>query len=230
MTHDPTRTLEAFNAIDPQTIAKDLREAEGNLAQVSLRIKALRTSNRASRTPETYATLAHLAMVQAHELCRMDHIAPEYKMFYAALGADDLMTAVEMASYTKGRLGELAVQMEEIRRRQGLAEGDVFFRWEAPPDYLELASESEQIFKKVSGTVFAHVLRRYHLHEQADLFDHNRQEFQIQVEIGRRAMVGDLTGMPEVAAAMDTEFEKEHGMAALLRVRQRAAEIRWSGR
>jgi hypothetical protein len=52
-----------------------------------------------------------------------------------------------------------------------------------------LNDEFEQLLERIYDTVFLSVLRRYHLEYYADLFERDRVEFEMQREIGRRAIM-----------------------------------------
>ena len=60
----------------------------------------------------------------------------------------------------------------------------------------------------------------------ADLFEHDRTEFEIQREIGRRYMVKKAEEISLIDRITDDLFEMEYGEQALRRVRIRLKEIR----
>jgi hypothetical protein len=99
---------------------------------------------------------------------------------------------------------------------------EFWLRGNGPQDYDQLNDEFSRVLEGVSDTVFLFVMRRYHMDEQADLFEQNRTEFEIQREIGRRVVyrVDDEGGKDA------DRFRKEYGEEALQRVLSRSRDLR----
>ena len=89
--------LAIFLSIDPEVIRRDLRVASGRLRDIVAEITALRETDVTKRTPEQRARIAHLSMVHAHELARME-VESEFKVFYANFGAGEIVQTVEVVS------------------------------------------------------------------------------------------------------------------------------------
>jgi hypothetical protein len=190
MTRNPSETLKILFDIKQDAIDRDIQLAETDILSVANEIKSLYALPLAARTPKTDARLAHLLMVQACELCRGE-AAPELKTFHAAFAAEHVVEDAEMVAGDRDTCAELASRLNAIRGREGLTDDEFWSRREGPQDYRELNDKLEGILDSVMETVFIFVMRRYHMDEQADLFERNREEFDIQREIGRRALFSD---------------------------------------
>ena len=82
--------LEILFAIESEAIRRDLRRAEEEFDAIGdeLALLTLATLRPDTRPPQTYARLAHLSLIHAHELCRRETVVPEMRTFYAANGAE----------------------------------------------------------------------------------------------------------------------------------------------
>lgn len=218
--------LAIFLSIDPKVIARDLQEAKEQLRRVVDTISSLRAVHYKSRTPEIEAKISHFMMIQAHELANMPHVESEFKTFYASFGAGEVVQNAEEAAFNKGKLAELSRKMEEIRKREGLADEEYWYRHQGPADYQALEMESDDIAEKVTETIFVHVLRRYSLGEQADLYEKNRVQYEILRETGSRVLMGKTDLPHDVQVMMDTYIAKQYGKPALEVIRKRSEELR----
>jgi hypothetical protein len=147
-------------------------------------------------------------------------VAPELRTFYAAFGAGHVAQDAEMVAADKDTCAELSSRMDAIRRREGLAKDEFWvMRDEGPQDYRDLSEEFGRVLERVADTVFLFVLRRYQMHEQADLFERNPVQFEIYREIGRR--VSFPSKDVDIERTMDDYFRTEYGEDALRRVQSR---------
>ena len=166
-------------------------------------------------------------MVVAYERRRRDAVASELKTFYAAFGAGHIAQDAEMVAADKDTCAKLSSRMDVIRRREGLADDELWaMQHEGPQDYRELSDEFGRVLERVADTVFAFVLRRYHMDEHADLFERNRVAFEIQREVGRRVISPPRKETEDIEKQMDDYFRREYGADALHRVQARAKELR----
>lgn len=227
MSKDPSKTLDLLFALEPQVITHDLRRAEEDIRSIADEIASVQAIPFDAKTPEIEARRAHLFMIQAHELCRRDTIAPEVQTFYAAFGAGHIAQDAEMVTGDKDTCAELSRQMDAIRRREGLADDEFWaMRGEGPQDYRDLNDEFGRVLERVADTIFIFAFRRYHLNGQADLFERDRVTFEIHREIGRRVIMPLKKDAADVEKMMDDYFRREYGTAAFERVLARVQEIR----
>jgi len=225
MSKTPSETLQILFAMQEDAIDRDLQRAEDNILAVANEISSLLAIPFDAKTPTTDARLAHLLMVQARELSRRDRLAPEVRTFYAAFGAGHVAQDAETVAADKDTCAELSARMDTIRRREGLAEGEFWeMQHEGPQDYRDLTNEFGRVLERVADTVFAFVLRRYQMQEEADLFEQDRLLFETYREVGRRVIFPSHD--EEIEKMMDDYFRNEYGLDALNRVRLRAKELR----
>jgi len=225
MSNNPTAVLGILFRIPDEVIEKDLVRARHNIEAISKELAAILAVNRKERTHEAEAQIHHLTMIQACELGRLPDIAPEYKVFYGASGAGYVTQDAEMAAHSKGRLAELSQCMAEIQEREGLLEDEVWSSGDGPEDYEQLEEEYSKIAASIEDTIFLHALRRYRMPDLADLYEENRQEFEIQREIGRRLIFGSESGEVDMEEFMDQSIKKRFGDEALARVRHRVSDL-----
>ena len=207
-------------------IDRGLKSAEGDIVALAAEISSLLAIPLAARTPEMDARLAHLLMVQAHELCRNDTLPPELKTFYAAFGAGYVAQDAEMVAADKDTLADLSVRINVIRRREGLAADEYWARDKGPADYRKLDAEFERVMEGITDMVFAFMLRRYRLDSCAELFEQDRVKFEIQREVGRRIISPARRDTATIEKLMDDYCRKHYGAAALRRVKARTRQLR----
>ncbi len=226
MTKNPSETLAFLFKIEPQVIENDIRRAQENIRSITDEIALVKAVPFHERTPEMEARRAHLFMIQTHELCRRDTVAPEVQTFYASLGAGYIAQDAEMVAANRDTCAELSKQMDDIRRREGFAPDECWvMRWEGPQDYRDLSEQFCRVLDGITDTIFVFALRRYHLDDQADLFEKDRVTFDIQREIGRRVIRPLLENEADVEDMIDDGFRRKYGSSAFKRVLDRAQEI-----
>jgi hypothetical protein len=225
VSRNPSKTLEILFDIKQEAINHDLRRAEEDTRSISTEISSLFAVPLAVRTPETDAKIAHLFMVEAHEICRRDSVAPELNTFFAAFAAGHIVQDAETVAWGKDTCAALSSRMNLIRRREGLADDEDWVFDEGPQDYRELDDKVRQVLERVEDTVFVFVLRRYRMDEHADLFERDRREFEIQREIGSRVNSPPCKETENTENEKDDYFRREYGSDALERVRSRVKEI-----
>ena len=221
-----SQTLAILFAIDQSVIDRDLADAEENFDAVIEEIQALLVIPPKSKTPEKAARLAHLMMIQAHEVCDDEDAPPEIKAYYAWFGAEQTVGEAENAAPGKDNLADILARIEAIRQREGMAQGEYWEPGDGPADFQELDDEFEKVLARIRDTVFTFVLRRYRLDQQADLFERDRVEFEIQREVGRRFIAPAHKQTPDLDQVMDEFFEDQFGADALKRVHQRLVALR----
>ena len=224
-----SQTLAILFAIDQSVIDRDLADAEENFDAVIEEIQSLLVIPPKSKTPEKTARLAHLMMIQAHEVCQDEDAPPEIKAYYSWFGAEQTVSEAENAAPGKDNLADILARIETIRQREGLAQGEYWESGDGPADFQELDDEFEQVLARIRDTVFTFVLRRYRLDQQADLFERDRVEFEIQREVGRRFIAPAHNQTPDLDQVMDEFFEDQYGADALRRVRERLVALRSDG-
>jgi hypothetical protein len=229
MSRNPSQTLKLLFAIEQAEIDRDLERAKKDLLSLANEISALLAIPFNAKTPRTDARLAHLLLLQAHELSRRAAMAPELRTFYAAFGAGHVAQDAESIAADKDMCLELTKHMDAIRVREGLKEDELWVTTdEGPEDYRRLNEEFGRVLERVADTVFTFVLRRYRIDEQADLFEGDRVLFESYREVGRRVVFPSRD--IEIEKMMDDYFASEYGIDALQRVKSRAGELRKQGR
>lgn len=226
MNTDASKTLDILFSMDPSEIRRDLRRAEEDIEPMASEFLSLLALPLAQQTPETDARVAHLLMVQSHELCRRDAVPPEIKTFHSAASAANIAEYAETVSAGKGTCAQLSARMDLILRRQDLATHEFRAPDEAPPDYRELSDEFARMLARVADTVSVFVLRRYRLDEQADLFERDRMAFDLQREVGRRVAFPPAKDSEDSDTLMDDYIKVHYGAKLLRQVRSRVKELR----
>lgn len=226
MSANPSKTLEILFSMEESDVERDLWKIRENGCAFANAIQWLAQLPLNAKSAETDARLAHLFMVQAHELCRRYNVPAELKTFSAAFGASQVVQDAGRVAMERDKLAELSHLMDRVRQRAGLAENELWLDNHAHEDYTSLKEEYKRVLKSIVDTVFIEVLRRYYLDDIADLFEHDRTEFEIQREIGRRYMVKKAEEISLIDRITDDLFEMEYGEQALRRVRIRLKEIR----
>ncbi len=225
MSLNPAKTLEILFALEPEAINHDLRRAEDNIDAITTEITSLLAHPPAAVTPEQDARLTHLILVEAHDLCRLDGFPPELKTYAAAASAERVSERAEAVASHKDTLAELAARMMAICRREGLTSTEPWvLDGNGPPEFQKLIYEFLRILARISMTVFTSTLRRYHMDEQADLFECDPKEFNIQHEIGRRVM--SPMRKKDAEQFMQDFFRTRYGEAVSQRVQSRVKELR----
>lgn len=221
-----SETLAILFAIEQSVIDRDLAAAEENFDAVIDEIQALLVAPPKAKSPAKTARLAHLMMIQAHEVCQDENAPAEIKVYYAWFGAEQTVGEAENAAPGKDNLAEILSRIETIRKREGLAQGEYWERGNGPADFQELDDEFEEVLGRIRDTVFTFVLRRYRLDAQAELFERDRVEFEVQREVGRRFIAPAHKQTPDADQVMDEFFEDQYGPDALRRVHQRLVALR----
>lgn len=225
MSVDRSEMLKVLFAMEQTEVDRDLISAKERITEIIEEIRSLGRLSGAEKTAKTEARRAHLMMVQAHELCRKEIGPPELQTFYAAFGAGNIAQEAEMVTADKPTLTELSFRMDEIRRREGLAQGEYWMAGDGPADHQKLEDEWNDRIEAVADTIFVFVLTRYRLQAQASLYERNRKEFEILREIGRRLIWSTSTDSFG-EGTMDEYFRKEWGEDAFRRVERRVEELR----
>jgi hypothetical protein len=227
VTCNPADTLAILLGLPQQAIDFDLQNARDENQSIAREISILEKTPRSARTAEANARIAHLKMIQAYMVCDSEDVLPEFKTFYAALGASGIIENVETVAANKDSLADLAGQMDAIRQREGLTADE---SWGAakngPVDYRGLSDAYGRVLERIGDTAFIFVLRRYRLAEQADLFEADRVTFEILREVGRRLTSANLGESETVEELTNRFIEKKHGANAVHRIETRVAQLR----
>jgi len=227
MIPDPAETLRIFFEIPHEVILRDIERAEADYVGLTDEIAAWEDVPPLDRTSQSEAHQCHLFLVKAAVAFKNEHVQPELKTFFAAMGSGHVVSVVEDAADTKDNLGKLKTQMAAIERREGLKPGEFWvYRNEGPDDYRALEDQRDEIFERIEHTVYPMVLRRYGLNEMADLYERDFATFEIQREIGSRVIHPRQEEDAEVQKLIDGAITREHGEEALEKIRRRVEEIR----
>lgn len=226
MSNDPVATLAYFFGLGEDVIRCDLERVKKDPDAIHREAKALQAVNYKARSAEIEGKIHHLTMVRAHQLCGLPHIVPEFKTFYAGFGAGGVTQDAEMVAHEKGRLAALSEKMAEIRKREDLLPEEFWYRGEGPDDYEVLENEYGEVSGGIVDTIFVHTLRRYRLNEQADLYEADSKEFEIQREIGRRILLSPKENELEMEELMDSNIRDNYGSDVLSRIRRRVEKLR----
>jgi hypothetical protein len=169
-------------------------------------------------------------MIQAHELCRTETVAPEVQIYYAGFGAGHIAQAPKRVAAVKDTCAELLRKIEVIRLREGLAADEFWVTQdEGPQGFRDRDEQFGRVLKRVADTIFVFALHRYYLKDQADLFERDRVAFEIQREIGLRVImpvktfaagirgIATVEMIAETEKMMDESFKRLYGTAAVRR-------------
>lgn len=226
-----------MNAIDAQSrlsyllvpeqagIDADLATYQGHLADLIQDIRVLLHRPHEQRTHEVEARIAHLRMIQAHQFCEDETLPAEVRTFYAALAVERIAQDAEIAASGKGAVAQLTRQMEEVKSREGLAPDENWLSNEGPQDYRRLAEQREKLLRSIEQTIVVFLLRRYHLDEQAELYETDRVTFEVQREVGRILMM-EGGSPPTEEDLLNGYLGRTYGPGAIERVLSRLREIR----
>ena len=220
---NPSEVLSHFYAITPEEIMRDLRDAEGQLDDVIARMSTLNSIKYTERTAPQEAQIAHYMMVQAHELCRSTSIAREFKVFYASFGAGNIVNLADELALDQGRQAEIMRQMESIRQREGMKSGEDFTYNQGPPDHQKLEAESDRISDGIVETLMVSLLNRYHLPEEAKLYEQDRRLWKFLREVGGRVIVGSE---PIGEQLVDRYLAGKYGQQFVEQLRDRVTDLR----
>lgn len=225
MHNNPAEILKHLHAISQETIAKDLRAAEENLEGVVAEVRRMNALKGSERTASLEARIAHFMMVQAHELSRLPHVLPEFKVFCAQFGAGDIVNLAEESALDRGRLAEITQQMREIRKREGLHPDEDFHDRQGPSDHLALEDEAKHLGESIADTLMVWLLNRYHLPEEAKLYEQDRRRWEFLREAGGRA----ISGMGEYGEKMlDRHLAEKFGPEFVAELHARVDVLRAS--
>lgn len=225
MSVDYSKTLKAFFDIEPSEIANALLPVDGKAGLLRAEIASLTKTPFDAKTPETEARIAHLWMVHANESCRNEAIPSELRTFYAWIGTCDIVNYVQNVAPGNGTLAKLSDLMRAIERREGMDDDGIFPNDCEPADYQQISSEWDKLLEKITDTIVVAVLRRYELDDTADLYEHDRVNFEIHCEIGRRIICSSNEDKASDKKRHDDYFQNKYGADALKQVQIRVAEI-----
>lgn len=225
MRPEPGQILALLYAIKPDVISRDLKNAEERLPEIIASISKLSEVTLDERTAADEARIAHMMMVQAYALCRMQNTLPEFRVFYASFGAGNIMQRAEAVALNQGRLAELTRQMGEIRLREGLAGDEFWFGEKGPVDHQKLEAEVDALEDQIVDTVMISVLNRYRLHEQAKIYENDRKQWDLLREIGARVVISDGDDNTEAERLMDIHLAKKHGEGFVAEIHKRVSAI-----
>ena len=215
---NPAETLRILFAMDQSEIDRDLKNAEGRQDEVAAELTEILMLDQEAITPVTDARRAHLLMVQACELIREGAFPMEMTAFYASYATNFLAGDAWIATANKGTLAEISGRLRTARASQQ-ATGD-------PGENVEqLEAEYERMVDSIGDTVIPFLLRRYGLHERADLFEQDRTIFEMQHETGRRIVCAMRPPSPEMDQQLDDLFATRFGDEALAHVKARVEEL-----
>jgi len=215
MNNNPADVLKNFHSIDKRVIRYDLERIKANTKAIGDEIDALRAVDFKLRTSKIEAMILHLNMVRAYGFCRLPHIEPEIKIFYATIIAQKITMNVMMAAHNKGHLADISKRMVEIGKREGLADDEFWYCGAGPDDYNACDGEYNKIFEKIEATYFVDSLKRYEMDWVAELFENDPYEFEIQREIGRRVCMSHEKDILNNNNLIDKDLRARYGSDVL---------------
>lgn len=222
---DAESRLSYLLALEQVEIDAAITRYQGHLADLIEEIRRLLSRPRAQRTAEEEARIAHLRMIQAHAFNEDETLPIEVRTFYAALAVEKIAQDAVLAASGKGTVAQLERQMEEIRSREGLSGHENWPGEEAPHNYRHLAGCREELLKDIEHTLVAFLLRKYRMGELAEIYETDREAFDIQREVGRILMM-ESGSFPAEQELLEGYVGKTYGRDAVLRVLSRVRAIR----
>jgi len=120
---------------------RDLKRAEGEIVALATEISSLLAMPVDARSLEMDTRIAHLLMLQAHELCRNNTLASELLTFYASFGAGYVVQDAVRVAASQDTHAELTRRMSVIRRAKGLGDGEYWAPDKRSPSYRKLDVE-----------------------------------------------------------------------------------------
>jgi hypothetical protein len=191
MSADSAAVLRHLFAIHPSQIDRDTAEGHRDVEELMEVTAESLLGQRDSADPEVVARYLHTNMVRAVVARSLGTFSEGFTLFFSASAADAIAEEAKLVALGGGRLAELGLRMDAIRRREGLAEDESWPVGEGPIDYQDISDESSALFTKVYDTTFTTVLRRYDLGDIADLYESDRPAYEELWEIGRQSLLRD---------------------------------------
>lgn len=132
------------------------------------------------------AELSHNLLISGWAVWQSDLVEPDVSLLAAALPA---LQIAEMACTEASSRGTLARIQQELDMLVCNHAEEV--TWSTADNiqyqrFLRLNEEADRILESIHDSVFVDIMRRYHLEEVAEIFEKNRETFEIRLEVGRR--------------------------------------------
>ena len=219
----PCPLLKAFFAIPAAEIDEDLERASDGLEHIRWELSHLMTRVE-ELALEDSVRISHLLLLQASAMSRRDDVPLEVKALYARMSAGMVAGEAQSSIFVSPRGKEVCRQLDAIEKRLGLT-GEA--GEDVPPEYRRLDDEIGAMMDDAYEEALLLALRRYRMEALAALYESDPGEFSLLADIGSRAL--NASPMPrtrDMIEAEDQAILKEHGPAALVRVRQRVEELR----
>ena len=176
-----------FMAIPMERIEHDTAEvdtAEGlerYEAARQLTLAFYRTEDK-DRTAEQCAEHMHAEMVMGCIALTCPDINPAVAFHLIGTGARGVATTALFAAGKTGELGKLNREMDRIREASGVEDYDE--QDDLPEEYTRLSERAGELLGKIESMMVIDILKRYGLHEQADLFEADEEAFDARVADG----------------------------------------------
>jgi len=187
---DPVETLKLFFAIPKEQISRDLIAATEDEQPFILAAtqRYLAVPPNKERAPKVVADFWHAQMLRACLMRKNPNIPEGMALYWASYNAHDVADAACDVASAAGQLAKFHRDMDRMETEEGLEEGEYWPLGNGPEEYELLRTESEALVDKITDTMIVHVLRRYGLNDEADLFESHRAAFDAKAEAGRKRM------------------------------------------
>lgn len=139
----------------------------------------------------------------------------ETAMFAVSLTALHFANHASNLASQRGEMAQLSREMGEIENRHGV---DCFLIGEGPPDWERCQSASRRLLDEFEDMIVQQVLERYGFADLVELFERDRLEFDVSVEVGRRL---NMESSASTDLIHDQAIEDRHGARRLALLRQR---------
>lgn len=176
-----------FLAIPESRIESDLAETPYNCEVMRLRVVGyyrLARSSPEKLTPEMSAEYLHYHMIWGCAALANPMMDEATAFYIAAMAARDTAFAVVQAAETKGELGELNLAMDRIAGEAGIDPSEGYDEKDMPEEYNRLAKEAGAWSGKIDRMMVVDILKRYRLHDMAELFEADEKAFSSRVQKG----------------------------------------------
>lgn len=228
MSLDLAESLTLFFGVQPEQIEKDLASAKANPDPIIQDVRAYQKLPPESKTAERAAMAYHNQMLWAHAFQQHAHVPEDERAYFAGFHAQQIAQDACEAAHNQGPFEKLSRAMNEIEAREGLGPGEFWQLDEGPPEYQQLSSESEDLYKRFQDAVVLRVLQKYRFEKLATLFENDRMTFDVIMEVGRRLFDRNSESDSEIEWRMEDSILNEHGIKGLDLFHQRLRAARES--
>ncbi|MDG2166961.1 MAG: hypothetical protein P8L44_03435, partial [Opitutales bacterium] len=179
-------TVDYFFSIDSNLIAKELWQFMFNIDGI---LKELRKcSNLDDSNPNGPALTPHFVLILARTLRIKVDVPPEVVVYFASLGATIIADMVESIESERRSL-TIRYSVDETGRIQSWTErknneSQVFSEF-GQKDHSSVTTD-KSYDEKISDTINTYILSKYGFDDLSDLYDKDRDSFDLQVQTGAK--------------------------------------------